>query len=31
MTAMSALEEALIAQFGTLGGVTMPFLLRSKK
>ena len=28
-TAMSALEQALIARFGTLGRVTTPFLLRS--
>jgi len=30
-TAMSALEQALIARFGTLGRVTAPFLLRSDK
>jgi putative transposase len=30
-TAMSALEQALIARFGTLGRVTTPFLLRSDK
>ena len=29
-TAMSALEQALIARFGTLGRVTPPFLLRSE-
>ena len=28
-TAMSALDQALIARFGTLGRVTTPFLLRS--
>ena len=28
-TAMAALEQALIARFGTLGCVTAPFLLRS--
>ena len=28
-TAMSVLEQALIARFGTLGSVTTPFLLRS--
>ncbi len=28
-TAESALEQALIARFGTLGRVTEPFLLRS--
>ena len=28
-TAMSALEQALIVRFGTLGSVTTPFLLRS--
>ncbi|SNT19703.1 Integrase core domain-containing protein [Noviherbaspirillum humi] len=29
MTAESALEQALIARYGTLGKVTVPFLLRS--